>query len=356
MAKPIKPVVPPAPLRSQPETFAERAEASVVFWDPFATYLDVVGDFTQEQAELALAAAVGGDLPPLVGQALKFLRVNAAETGVEFSEVVAEVSSDETPQLGGNLDTNGKMIFQSTGADVVAAAELPLLADGMFNTVTGSDDITSMAGVGVGAVKVLTFTNSLTLAHHATDLKLIGDADVSIQAGDKATLHEYAEGAWEMTGLVRMVGSAAVLGHAYAEITDKITLAPSFPNDDTIPQNDEGTEIGTLSITPKSLTSRLRISVDVHLGGANQTARAVGIWVNDEVDARRAAYTYTEWASSTLTTLIYEYTPTSLDPQTISVRAGTVGSGNLYLNTNQAGQHKFGASMFSTISITEFSE
>jgi hypothetical protein len=84
MTQPTKPTVPDAPLRSQPSTFSARIENSLVFWPTFATYLDEIGTYTQEQAAAALAAATAGDLPPITGQALNYIRVNAGETGVEF--------------------------------------------------------------------------------------------------------------------------------------------------------------------------------------------------------------------------------------------------------------------------------
>jgi hypothetical protein len=84
MTQPTKPTVPDAPLRSQPATFSARLEASLLFWTTFATYLDETGTFTKAQADAALAAATAGDLPPITGQALNYIRVKAAEDGVEF--------------------------------------------------------------------------------------------------------------------------------------------------------------------------------------------------------------------------------------------------------------------------------
>lgn len=85
MAKPTKPVAPTPALRSNPDAFRVNAEANILFL--FTTLLDYVSDvadFTDEQATAALAAAIGGDLPPIVGNALKFIRLNAGETEAEF--------------------------------------------------------------------------------------------------------------------------------------------------------------------------------------------------------------------------------------------------------------------------------
>jgi hypothetical protein len=95
MAKPTKPTVPDAPLRTQPSTFSARAETFLGFWPEFATYMDETADFTDEQATAALAAALGGDLPALTGKALQYLRVNAGETAAEFADPLAGFVIDE---------------------------------------------------------------------------------------------------------------------------------------------------------------------------------------------------------------------------------------------------------------------
>ena len=87
MPKPTKPTIPDPPLRSNPDTFSSRLEASLLFWATFANYLDAVGGWTTEEADRATAAAAlatGGAGLDLTGQAGKYLRVNAGETGTEF--------------------------------------------------------------------------------------------------------------------------------------------------------------------------------------------------------------------------------------------------------------------------------
>lgn len=85
MAKPTKPTPPAQALRSEPSTFRTRAEAAITYqWTTFPDYIDAVADFVDEQADAALAAALGGDLPSLTGNGEKFLRVKTDETGAEF--------------------------------------------------------------------------------------------------------------------------------------------------------------------------------------------------------------------------------------------------------------------------------
>lgn len=87
MAKPAKPTVPPPPLRSNPETFSARMEASLLFWKTFAEYLDALGDYSETQADAALAAALAagaGTGLALKGNGGKLMAVNAGATALEF--------------------------------------------------------------------------------------------------------------------------------------------------------------------------------------------------------------------------------------------------------------------------------
>lgn len=87
MAKPAKPIVPPPPLRSNPETFSARMEASLLFWKTFADYLDALGDHAEAQADAALAAALAagaGTGLSLKGNGGKVMAVNAGATALEF--------------------------------------------------------------------------------------------------------------------------------------------------------------------------------------------------------------------------------------------------------------------------------
>lgn len=135
MTKPTKPTVPPAPLRSQPDTFSARAETFLAFWPDFATYLDDVGTFTDEQADNALAAALGGDLPPLTGKALQYLRVNAGATAAEFHNVL------DSPALTGTPTIDARAIFErgsNANGEYVKYADGTMICWHSFTTTTSS--------------------------------------------------------------------------------------------------------------------------------------------------------------------------------------------------------------------------
>ena len=84
------------------------------------------------------------------------------------------------------------------GADVASAGALPVVADGRFADVTGTTSITSLAALGVGAVKYLQFDGIVTVTHHATDLVLPQGKNILTQAGQVLGFYEYAAGDWRL--------------------------------------------------------------------------------------------------------------------------------------------------------------
>lgn len=123
-------------------------------------------------------------------------------------------SSDLT--LSGNNTHSGTNTFQKTvylkkGADVASAAELPILTDGNYFDVTGTETVTSIATTGkIGTVIKLHFDDVLTLTHHATDLILPGGANITTAAGDEAEFVEYASGDFRCTSYTRADGTSLV--------------------------------------------------------------------------------------------------------------------------------------------------
>ncbi len=111
MTAPLRPTAPPPALRSNPDTFSANAEAQIIYQgNELPDWIEAMGDYIEEQAEAALAAALGGDLPSLAGQAGKFLRVNAAGTAPEF---VARPFGDSLEAAG-----NGFLVKRAAG-DIV---------------------------------------------------------------------------------------------------------------------------------------------------------------------------------------------------------------------------------------------
>ena len=111
-----------------------------------------------------------------------------------------DLVDDTTPQLGGDLDCNGSQIQWSKGADVASGTALAVLTDGNYFDVTGTTTITSINTTGgVGTLIKLHFDGVLTLTHHATNLVLPGNANITTAAGDEAEFMETGAGTYQCT-------------------------------------------------------------------------------------------------------------------------------------------------------------
>lgn len=95
MSTPVPPLVPTAPMPLATDSdaaFDAKAFPALASLNPFGVSLEAIAAATVTNADAALAAALGGSLPPITGQALKLLRVNAGETAAEFVTVAGAVS------------------------------------------------------------------------------------------------------------------------------------------------------------------------------------------------------------------------------------------------------------------------
>ncbi len=95
------------------------------------------------------------------------------------------------------LSTGG--FEQGAGIDSAdGGGALVVLADGVFNDVTGTTGITSINSLGIGSIKWLQFDGALTITHHATNLILPEGRSIKTTAGDILCFYEYASGDWRL--------------------------------------------------------------------------------------------------------------------------------------------------------------
>jgi type II secretory pathway pseudopilin PulG len=169
-----------------------------VFWDAFATYLDDIGNYTQEQSAAALAAALGGNLPPLTGKALQFLRVNAGATAAEFAVALTQVLDDAAPKLGGKLNTNGHIIRDSKGTSQAVASTVTPPTDGkIFHLTAGTGPITGFTNGDIG----LTYTiipDVVVSMTNSSNLAIEGGADYTTVVGTAIEIIQDTATVWRV--------------------------------------------------------------------------------------------------------------------------------------------------------------
>jgi hypothetical protein len=142
--------------------------------------------------------------------------------------------------------------------------------------------------------------------------------------------------------LETVAGAGTIIDRAYAEYTTNTFLNPTIPADDTVPQSSEGTQILSVSITPKSPTNRLRVRFQGVCGADGDVFASAALFVNSETDARRS--TIKRLVTNILNDLQleFEFVPGSASAQTLSVRVGPSG-GSMRMNGLTTGRLHGGA-------------
>lgn len=126
-----------------------------------------------------------------------------------------------------------------------------------------------------------------------------------------------------------------------------------IPQDNTIPQITEGTEFMTVSITPKTTTSKLVIEVKALVALTN-TGHAIGaLFVGATANALAVDMQWNQTNEAQKLIVTAEMTSGTVSPLTFRFRAGANAANTITFNGN-AGADIFGAIPKSTIRVTEY--
>lgn len=139
-----------------------------------------------------------------------------------------------------------------------------------------------------------------------------------------------------------------------AQNANMSTSTAIIPVDDTIPQLTEGSQILTVTHTPKSATNRLQIDVVAHIAnGGNGRAVTIALFRNTEANAIAAASNSYPGNNTMLSNeLSHLVAAGTVSPITFSVRAGVSAGDTLTVN-GASGARRFGGVLISSITVTE---
>ena len=127
-----------------------------------------------------------------------------------------------------------------------------------------------------------------------------------------------------------------------------------FPEDDTIPQNTEGDEYMTLTITPKSATSVINIEAHVFYSNTNSTRAGTGLFKDSDADALAFTSNFIDdLTSMSNMQVFYSETSGNTTPRTYKIRCGNIQTAGTFTFNGQGGNRKFGGTVLSTIRILE---
>lgn len=259
-------------------------------------------------------------------------------------------------------------------AVTVASATTTDIGNTFSNSVTISGTTTITAfGATPNAIRFLTFSGILILTHNATTLILPNNGNnITTAAGDTCIAVSDSSGSnWRVFDYQRVNGRALVstsplLQHVSSSSAAVATGTTTIPLDDTIPQNSEGDQYFSVSITPAAATSRL-----VFQGRFNVTNSNANLWTtvamfsstNPTAANAIVANSANTMATATLgaeLTLYHEFVISTQMPAyssgaiTFTFRIGANGAGTTTLN-GTSGARLYGGVGFSWVAVTEYS-
>lgn len=126
-----------------------------------------------------------------------------------------------------------------------------------------------------------------------------------------------------------------------------------MPNDDSIPQNDEGFEVMALSITPKSATNKLKIDVVANLASSATGNLIAALFKENTAAALAATSEYTATANGSMQLVLTHWmTAGTTSALPLSVRVGCNNAATVTFN-GASGARLYGGVMASSITIAE---
>lgn len=128
----------------------------------------------------------------------------------------------------------------------------------------------------------------------------------------------------------------------------------TIPFDDTIPQNTEGNEFLTVSITPTNASNYLVIEVNALLSTSSGQSTIGAIFQDSTANALAAtSNTPPSTGSGQFFVLRHRMTAGTTSSTTFKFRAGAIAAATTYLNANSSGTRLFGGVAASLITVTE---
>lgn len=278
---------------------------------------------------------------------------NRINLGMESDNIAANAVN------GSHINLGAYIFKQSKGADVASAATVVLGNDGNFFDITGTTTITSITAKSAGTVVQLQFDGILTLTN-GSNLKLSS----TMTTAANSTIALVSDGTnWYEIGRSPVYSptaanalSGSVIQTVYAQTTDYTSVSSTIPEDDSIPQNTEGVEILTASITPNNASNYLVITVTS--SGSNGTgAQDVfgGIFQDSTASAIAAGSgSYPVSGECFIFSLVYRMTAGTTSSTTFKFRIGTDVGSPLYVNGRPGGSgRRFGGTNITSILIEE---
>lgn len=248
-------------------------------------------------------------------------------------------------QVEGDFSLGGGIRIGDSATTCNAAAEGAILYDSNGGKVIQFCNGTAWQNVGGG-----TPAGSNTQIQYNSGGAFAGSADLTWDNTSKILK------LGGVTGLAQpTLGTGKVVQVVHSQTGAMATGTTTIPADNTIPQNTEGTEFMSATITPTSASNKLLIEVTFNVASNTASRQIVGALFQDTTASALAAVS--NFSPATTNTMIqmvlrHEMTAGTTSATTFKFRAGPSAAATLTFNgVNGAGW--FGGVTASSIRITE---
>lgn len=295
--------------------------------------------------------------------------------------------------------TNGQLLIGSTGVDPVLATltagtgiTINNSAGGIEIVANNNGTVTSVSGTlnritsTGGATPVIDIDSSYVGQSSITTLGTItsgtwNGTDIAVSDGGTgrgtATAYAVLCGGTTATGAHQSIASVGTSGQVLtsngagalptfqtlssgkvaqiqtSSTTSYTSTATAIPYDNTIPQNTEGVELLTATITPTNASSTLVIQAQVCMAGSTIQNTSLALFVDTTVNALDASTSTHSAANYAYKTHIFHVLSAgSTSARTYKIRYGP-NTGTAYVNGISSAQ-RFGGVQTATLTVTEY--
>jgi len=265
----------------------------------------------------------------------------AAGTGVTIASASNGQVIISAPDIGDitSVTAGTGLTGGGTSGDVTLDIDDSVVATVSGTTFTGDVSVPNLYSPGV-------VTASLGLSGSLTQLT---DGSSYIVGGNSITVASASNGA--VTISATGIDVAALQNVNSRPSGNAQTMTATIPIDNTIPQNTEGTQIMSASITPLNPDSKLLVSVNVICEVNTNNTAQVALFRDSTADAIATTFMANDAGSNSVITLTHVADSVAAALTEFKVRIGPSG-GTLTFQGN-AGSSFYGGTLASNINVTE---
>lgn len=262
-----------------------------------------------------------------------------------------------------NAIIEGKTI-QPTRSELTIASGVITVTSSVHTVDTesdaASDTLSTISGGSDGMDLYLSSANGTrtVILDTTGNISIDGASTISL-SNTSMTIHlKYRASIAKWVVINRFTISSALtyIQRVSSVIVTSTTGTTTMPADDTIPQNTEGFEVTTVTITPTSATTKLVIEAIVHHAHSSGN-NSVGLALFQDSTAGALAVASKYAADNGViyqTTLRHVMTSGTTSPTTFKIRIGSNQAGTVTIN-GAGGSRYYGGVLSSSIQVTEVS-